>query len=163
MSPTLRRSLPSAFAALALAALLPSSVGAETQSALVEIRVGAVLASNQGNEFDHRLASMRRQFDNLFSYTSYRLVKEQTKQISWGSHATFNVPDGPYVLVIPREYRNNRVLMKVVIINNSRPIVDTLLSLHDRGTFLVGGPRQGDGVLILSIAAAPVQAALPVQ
>lgn len=163
MIPALQRSLPSTIAALALTAFLPGIVVAQSPSARVEIRVGAVLASNRGTEFDHRLASMRRQFDNLFSYTSYRLVKEQSKQVSWGSHTTFSVPNGPYVLVIPREYRNNRVLMKVVIIDNSRPIVDTLLSLHDRGTFLVGGPRQGDGVLILSIAATPVVDALPVQ
>lgn len=150
-------SLPATAAAVALLASLPNGAAAQTAPASVEIRVGAVLASKQGNEFDHRLASLRRQLDNLFSYTSYRLVKQQTRNVAWGGHASFHVPGGPYVLVIPREYRDNRVLMKVVVIENSRPIVDTLLSLHDRGTFLVGGPRQGDGVLILAIAAHPVQ------
>ena len=122
----------------------------------VEVRIGAVLASNQGNEFDHRLTAMRRQLDNLFSYSSYRLVKEQSKRVAWGSNAGFDVPGGPYVLVIPREYKNDRVFMKVVIIENSKPIVDTLLALRHQGTFVVGGRRHSEGVLILTIAAEPV-------
>lgn len=139
---------------LAPAGLLADDTG---KTAAVEVRIGAVLASNQGNEFDHRLASMRRQLDNLFSYTSYRLVKEQRKRVSWGSNAGFDVPGGPYVLVIPREYKNDRVFMKVVVIENSKPIVDTLLALRDQGTFLVGGRRHSEGVLILSIGAEPVR------
>lgn len=130
---------------------------AEGQFTGVEVRVGAVVASNRGTEFDHRLASMRKQFDNLFSYTSYRLVKEQNQRVSWGGNAGFDVPGGPYVLVIPREYKDERVVMKVVVIENSRPIVDTVLALRNQATFLVGGPRQADGVLILAIGANPVR------
>lgn len=132
------------------------AAAAEAQYTAVDVRVGAVLASNTGNEFDHRLASMRKQFDNLFSYTSYRLVKEQSQRVVWGANAGFDVPGGPYVLIIPREYKDQRVIMKVVVIDNSRPIVDTVLSLRDQGTFLVGGRRQAEGVLILAIGASPV-------
>jgi hypothetical protein len=143
-----------AFACLAMilfpAALLADEAG---KAIGVEVRIGAVLASNHGNEFDHRLTGMRRQFDNLFSYSSYRLVKEQRKRVPWGSNAGFDVPGGPYVLVIPREYKNDRVFMKVVVIEDSKPIVDTLLALRDQGTFIVGGRRHSEGVLILTIGA----------
>lgn len=133
--------------------VFPAVVSAEPPPAAVVVRIGAVLASNQGNEFDSRLTAMRRQLDNLFTYSSYRLVKEQRKRISWGGHAGFDVPGGPYVIVIPREYRDDRVFMKVVVIENSKPIVDTLLALRDQGTFLVGGRRHSEGVLILAIGA----------
>jgi len=148
-----------ALTAMCLATLcVPVGAFASDETATaVEVRVGAVLASNTGNEFDHRLASMRRQFDNLFSYTSYRLVKEQRKRVSWGGNAGFDVPGGPYVLVIPREYKNERVFMKIVVIENSKPIVDTLVALRHQGTFLVGGHRHPDGVLILTIGAEPVR------
>jgi len=151
-----------AYSAISTAIVVMGAAGvllaadAEARYVAVDVRVGAVLASNSGNEFDHRLASMRRQFDNLFSYTSYKLVKEQRQRVAFGANAGFDVPGGPYVLVMPRAYKNERVMMKVVVIKNSKPIVDTLVSLRKQGTFIVGGQRQGDSVLILAIGAEPV-------
>ena len=119
----------------------------------VEVRIGAVLASNSGKEFDPRLVSLHRQFITLFPYSSYHLVKEERQQVPWGGKAGFVIPGGRYVLVIPKEYKNDRVSMKVLVIEGARPIIDTALSLRNHATFLVGGPRQQDGVLILSIGA----------
>ncbi|MFQ5664985.1 MAG: hypothetical protein ACE5I7_00995 [Candidatus Binatia bacterium] len=119
----------------------------------VEVHIGAVLASNSGNEFDARLASLHRQFNTLFPYTSYRLVKEEHQRVPWGGRVGFDIPGGRYVLVIPKEYKNGRVSMKVMVVDGSRFIVDTALSLRSHATFLVGGPRQHGGVLILSIGA----------
>lgn len=119
----------------------------------VEVSVGAVLANNRGDEFDHRLAAMRRQFDSFFTYSSYRLIEEQRKRIEWGGKAGFDIPGGRYVLVMPREFKNQHVVMKVVVIDGSHPIVDTTVALRDRGTFLVGGQRQADGILIVAIGA----------
>ncbi len=123
----------------------------------VEVRIGAVLASNSGKEFDPRLVSMQPQFNNLFRYTSYRLVKEERHQVPWGGKVGFDIPGGRYVLVIPKEYRDERVFMKVMLIDGARPIVDTALSLRNHATLLVGGPRQAEGVLILSIGADTLQ------
>ncbi len=119
----------------------------------VEVRIGAVLASNSGKDFDQRLASMQRQFNTLFAYSSYRLVKEQRQQVAWGEKVGFDIPGGRYVLVIPKEFKDDRVVMKVMVIEGSRPIVDTALSLRNHATFLVGGTRARDGVIILSIGA----------
>jgi hypothetical protein len=125
----------------------------------VEVRIGAVLASNSAIEVedDQRQESMRRQFNRLFPYSSYRLVKEQRERVAWGAKVGFDIPGGRYVLVIPKDYKNERVSMKVVVIDGTRPIIDTSVSIQDRGTFLVGGPRQPDGVLILSIGAVMVR------
>ncbi|MBP1684851.1 MAG: hypothetical protein H6Q33_994 [Deltaproteobacteria bacterium] len=123
----------------------------------VEIHIGAVLASNSGQEFDQRLASMQRQFNALFAYSSYRLVKEQRQQVAWGERVAFDIPGGRYMVVIPKEFKNDRVLMKVMLIEGTRPIIDTALSLRDHATFLVGGPRERNGVLILSIGATAIR------
>ncbi len=140
---------PGAFVAESLAQVAsgPTVVNA------VEVHIGAVLASNTGQEFDQRLAAMHRQFNSLFPYSSYRLVKEQRQQVPWGGRVGFDIPGGRYVVVIPKECQNDRVSMKVMVIEGTRPIVDTVLSLRNHGTFLVGGPRDANGVLILSIAA----------
>jgi hypothetical protein len=123
----------------------------------VEVRIGAVLASNSGKEFDARLASLHRQFDALFPYSSYRLVKEERQQVPWGGKAGFDIPGGRYVLVVPREFKNDRVSMKVMVLEGARPIIDTVLSMRNHATFLIGGPREPDGVLILSIGADTLQ------
>ena len=138
---------------VALAADAPPEAATSPAANAVEIRIGAVLASNSSQEFDARLASMHRQFNTLFPYTSYRLVKEERQRVPWGGKVAFDIPGGRYVLVIPREYKNDRVSMKVMVIEGSRPIVDTSVSLRNHATFLVGGPRQHEGVLILSIGA----------
>ena len=137
----------------ALAADNPTEAAASPAVNAVEVRIGAVLASNSSQEFDARLASLHRQFDVLFPYTSYRLVKEERQRVPWGTKVGFDIPGGRYVMVVPREFKNDRVSMKVMVIEGSRPIVDTVVSLRNHATFLVGGPRQHEGVLILSIGA----------
>lgn len=119
----------------------------------VEVRIGAVIASNSGRSFDPRLVALRQQFDSLFPYTSYQLVKEERQRVAWGAKASFDIPGGRYVIVIPREFRSGRIAMKVLVLEGARPIVDTSLALRNHGTLLVGGPRQSNGVLILSIGA----------
>jgi hypothetical protein len=119
----------------------------------IEIRIGAVIASNTGTEFDPRLVAFRHQFNALFPYTSYHLLKEERQRVAWGGRAGFDIPGGRYVVVLPKEYKNERVSMQVMVIEGTRPIVDTVLSLRNHATLLVGGPRQHDGVLILSIGA----------
>ena len=135
------------------AALLAPEARAQDAGSGVEVRIGAVVASNAEPAFDQRLASLRHQFDSLFPYTSYRLIKEERRTVAWGRQAGFDLPGGRYLLVIPREYKDGRVSMKLILVEGSRPLIDTVLSLRDQGTFLVGGPRHQDGVLIIAIAA----------
>jgi hypothetical protein len=131
----------------------PSDVTGPPARNAVEVRIGAVLASNSGKEFDPRLVALHQQFNTLFPYSSYRLVKEARQRVPWGGKVGFDIPGGRYVLVVPKEFKNDRVSMKVMLIEGARPIVDTALSLRNHATFLVGGPRQAEGVLILSIGA----------
>jgi hypothetical protein len=119
----------------------------------VEIRIGAVLASNSGEEFDPRLVSLHRQLSVLFPYTSYRLVKEEKQRVGPGGKVGFDIPGGRYLLVTPKGLKNGRVSLRVMLIEGTRPIVDTALTLRNHATFLVGGPRHKQGVLIISIGA----------
>jgi hypothetical protein len=123
------------------------------ESAGVEVRIRGVFASNTEQTFDQRLATLRQQFDTLFPYTSYRLIKEERRMVPWGRQAGFDLPGGRYLLVIPREYKDGRVSMKLMLVEGSKPLFDTVIGLRNQGTFLVGGPRHQDGVLIIAIGA----------
>jgi len=119
----------------------------------VDIRIGAVLASNNGQEFDPRLVSLHRQLSVLFPYTSYRLVKQEKQRVRPGGKVGFDIPGGRYLLVISKGLKNGRVSLRVMLIAGTRPVVDTALTLRNHATFLVGGPRHKHGVLIISIGA----------
>lgn len=119
----------------------------------VEVRVGCLVGSNSGQYMDPQLELIGHQLRSLFPYRSYRLLKEEARQVPWGGRAGFDLPGGRYVLVIPRGFHEGRISMKVMVIEGARPIVDTSLALRRNARLLVGGPRQANGVLILSIGA----------
>lgn len=120
----------------------------------VQLRVGCVLASNTGQEVDKRLEKMRPRFARLFRYTSYALVKEKRENVTIGGRMIFEVPGGRYLMLVPKGRNiDGSILMKVVLFEGKRPIVNTSVSLKQHGVFLVGGPQNNDGALILAIDA----------
>lgn len=136
-------------------ALLLCAGAAMAQPGGCELSIGAVVASNVGDEFDTRLAFLKKPLHSLFPYTSYRLLKRESRKVEWGGPAAFDLPGGRYVVIVPREFKDGRISLKVLVIDGSRPLVDTVLALRNEGTFLVGGPRHDSGVLLIAIGARP--------
>jgi hypothetical protein len=123
----------------------------------VEVTVGAIIANNSQEWLDHRVTAMNPGFRKLFPYSSFRLLNEERQAVPWGAPVRLDLSGKRYVLVVPREIKNQRVLMRVRLIDGSRSLLDTTVSLRDRGTLLVGGPTETDGVLILTIGAATIR------
>jgi hypothetical protein len=147
------RALAVAAVVTALAAALAGGAGAADGGRL-QITIGSVLATDGGQpEFDHRLVAMKPQFDSLFRYSSYRLMKEDTRTVGWGEGAGFEIPGGRYLVVTPKELRDSKVAMSVMLLEGGRPLVDTSVALRNHGVLLLGGPKQQEGVLIISIGA----------
>jgi len=131
-----------------LAAAAPAAAGG------VALSVGSVLATDGGQpEFDARLVAVKPQFDSLFRYSSYRLVKQERRAVDWGQGASFDIPGGRYLVVAPKELRDAKVSMQVMLLEGGRPLVDTSVALRDHGVLLLGGPKQDSGVLIVMIGA----------
>jgi len=57
---------------------------------------------------------------------------------------------------MPNSVTDDRVSLNVLLRQDSRVVVRTDVTLGPAGTVLVGGPRHGDGVLIIWIGAQPV-------
>jgi hypothetical protein len=144
-------------AARSLAAVLCGAVFASAALARaggVTVTVGSVLATDGGQpEFDSRLIAMKPQFDSLFRYSSYRLMKQERRALEWGQGASFDIPGGRYLVIAPKELRDSKVSMQVMLLEGGRPLVDTAVALRDHGVLLVGGPKQQEGVLIIAIGA----------
>jgi hypothetical protein len=124
---------------------------------VVEVTVGAIIANNSQEWLDHRVTAMNPKFSQLFPYSSFRLVNEERRAVPWGGRVRLDISTKRYVVVVPQEIKNQRVQMRVRLVDGKRALLDTTVSLRDRGTLLVGGPSETDGVLILAIGAATIR------
>ena len=75
--------------------------------------------------FDPALASLRQPFAALFPYSSYRLVQGEQRRVVWRREAEFLLPGGRYLVVIPRGYKDDRVLAQRDADAGTRPLVNT--------------------------------------
>lgn len=150
-------------AGLACAARGEAQVGAPPTTDAVEVRIDTVLASSVGARFDPALAPLRRPFTQLFPYSSYHLIQGERRVMPWRHEERFLLPGGRYLVVTPRGVSGDRVSLGVMLFQGARPLVNTVLSLKNRGVFLVGGPRYRDGVLIIAISARTRQVATPLR
>lgn len=125
---------------------------AETSPQTVQVKIGTILASNQSDDFDPRLAPLEKQL-KIMKYRSYRLLKEDTQNVRPHTSATFEIPGGRSLVITPQDYQNNRISLKVHLQRGEKPLLDTTVKLPNRGNFLSGGFSHEGGVLVLSISA----------
>lgn len=132
--------------------LVGGAEAAEKAPQGVQLNIGTILASNEGEDFDPRLSKMKNQLE-VIKYRSYRLLKEESQKVPWNGNAVFEMPGGRALAVMPQEYRNNRLSLKVRLQEGEKPLLDTTVRIRNRGNFLLGGPAHEGGVLIISISA----------
>lgn len=133
--------------------LLPEVLGAaEKGQPGVQVKIGTIVATNQADCLDAQLSKMKQQLE-VIKYRCYRLIREESQKALWLANTVFEIPGGRSLLVTPQELRNNRISLKVRLLEGEKPIVDTTVRFPNRGNFLLGGPAHEGGVLILSISA----------
>jgi hypothetical protein len=129
---------------------------AEKSPQLVQVTIGTILASNQRDEIDAKCKSMEKQL-KVLKYRSYRCLKDESQNVAWQGNGIFEVPGGRSLSVVPQEFRNNRISLKVRLTEGQKPLIDTTVRIPNRGNFILGGipggpPNEG-GALVLSISA----------
>ncbi|HEY8517791.1 MAG TPA: hypothetical protein VIS07_19960 [Candidatus Binatia bacterium] len=139
--------------ALTVAALLGTLAAEAAAQERVSLEVGTVLATNSREHFDAQLAGMRDQLQRLFRYSSYELVKQEQSDVSCGKPATFDIPGGRRLRVMPKQARGGRVSLNLALMKDSHVLMNTDLTLGKRGLIMVGGPRYENGTLIIWIGA----------
>jgi len=125
---------------------------AENSPQTVSVKIETILASNQSGEFDSRLKALEKQL-RVLKYRSYRLLKEESKDVPSQGSASFEIPGGRSLIVWPQDFRNQQVALKVRLQGGQKPLLDTTIRLPNKGNFILGGPPHDGGVLVLSISA----------
>ena len=118
------------------------------------MRIDTVLASNA--EQTVRLgsrSSLRQPFHGLFPYSSYRLIQGEQRRVGWRREARVPAPRRSLSGGDPARLQERPRLAQRHADPRHRPLVNTVLSLKNHGTFLVAGPHYQEGVLIIAIGA----------
>lgn len=122
-------------------------------AAQVEARVRIIEASNRGGTVDPSLKDVHGQLGSLFSFTSYRLLKDEMVPVYLRQPVVVSVPPDRSLEITLLSERRETVEMRLRIRRENMETLNTQVRLSPGRTILIGGPRHGDGVLILALSA----------
>jgi hypothetical protein len=145
-----RGRLAALIGASTLAAWLPAFA-----AAAVEVQVTSVRASDRGPS-DANLQDFRPRLRRLVGYRAFRIVQDERQDCAWGSAAEFHIPGGRLLRVVPKQMREQAVVMQVRLVEGERRLVDTDVRLQNRGVMLFGVGQDSpaaDGALIIMLRA----------
>lgn len=125
---------------------------AENNPQSVQVTIRTILAENKSDDYDPKLKGMEQQLKAL-KYRSYRLLKAEDQNVPAKGTGSFAIPGGRSLTVAPQEFQNNRIALKVRLTERDKPVIDTTVKIPNKGNFILGGPPQEGGVLVLSISA----------
>jgi len=119
----------------------------------VVLYVVTVKAKPNG-ESDPELRQLRPRLRRLVGYRSYRKVGEQQRGCDWRDTQAFRLPGGRRLELRPERMADQRVLMKVRLLQGEMRLVDTDIQLRNQGTMFLGMGRSGsDGALLIMLKA----------
>ena len=137
-----------------LAFVVQGNAGDRPTSRQVTVSIDSVMAADTYEGIDPRLGAMTARLQTLpFSYSTYRLLKSERKNISCGKMIAFTLPGGRIVHVAPHRIEGDMILMDLVLFQGDRPEMSTELKLPNHASLILGGPRYEQGMLIVFIRA----------
>jgi len=123
-----------------------------TAFAQVQVRIRVILASNAGQEIDPSLRDVHKELGSLFSFTSYRLVRDESLNLSLNQPAKITGRTGKAFLEATLVgLHRNMAELRLRVVREGTEILNTQVRLFSGRTILVGGPRYGEGVVIYAL------------
>jgi hypothetical protein len=124
-----------------------------TALAQVPVRMRIIQASNVGQIIDPSLNDVHKELGSLFSFTSYRLLREENLSLSPNQPVTITAHPGRFLEVNLVGLQRDAARLKIRVIREGKDILDTQVRLSPGRTVLIGGPRHGEGVVIYALSA----------
>ena len=131
------------------------SILAAGYCAAVDVQITTVRAAERGPS-DEQLIAIRPRLRRLVGYRSFQVVGQERRRCAWQEREAFDIPGGRLLHVVPKGMREQAVVMRVVLLDGSRALVDTDVRLQNRGVMLFGvdtDSRVPDGALIIMLKA----------
>ncbi|MEA2064172.1 MAG: hypothetical protein U9P14_10770, partial [Gemmatimonadota bacterium] len=109
---------------------------------------------NSGRGTDSRLKDVKADLEQL-KYDTFRLAEENKIECAVGQEIKIDLLGKNRLLVQHQGSKGDRIRLAIRLspAKPSERAVDTVMLVRDGGTFLIGGPAFGKGVLILALTA----------
>jgi hypothetical protein len=121
--------------------------------AQVHVRMRVILASNVGQGVDPSLRDVHNDLGSLFSFTSYRLVRDESLNLSLNQPARITGRTGKAFLEVTLTGQHkNMAELRLRVVREGTEILNTQVRLFSGRTVVVGGPRHGEGVVIYVVS-----------
>jgi hypothetical protein len=118
-----------------------------------QTRIRVIQASNIGHNIDPSLRDVYRELGSLFSFTSYRLLRDETLDLILNRPVTISAHPGRSMEVSLIGLRRDIAKLRIRVVREERDILNTEVRLLPGRTVLIGGPRHGEGVIIYAVSA----------
>ena len=118
-----------------------------------QTRLRVIQASNIGHNIDPSLRDVYRELGSLFSFTSYRLLRDETLDLILNRPVTISAHPGRSMEVSLIGLRRDMAKLRIRVVREERDILNTEVRLLPGRTVLIGGPRHGEGVIIYAVSA----------
>ena len=141
--------------ALGIAAAAVGVLGVVAVAYAVEVQITTVRAAERGPS-DAQLVALRPRLRRLVGYRSFQVMGEERRECPWQTAASFPIPGGRALHVVPKGMRDQAVVMQVKLLDGKRAILDTDVRLQNRGVMLFGVDQNAsvaDGALIIMLRA----------
>jgi len=143
----MRRIFPILLFILSLSLILASLSYAQ-----VQVRLRVFEASNVGTGIDSSLRDMRDQLKPLVDFSSYRLLKEETPTLYANRPVSFPAHPGRIIELTLIKQDKNVADVRVRIKREQMDILNTQVRLSPGRTVSIGGPKHGEGVIIITLS-----------
>lgn len=131
-----------------------SFLSLSTASAQVPVRMRVIRASNIGSSIDASLRDVHEDLGSLFSFTSYRLLRDETLNLSINRPVSIPAHEGRIIIENTLVGLHRGVAeLKIRVAREGKDILNTQIRLSPGRTVLIGGPKLREGVIIYALSA----------
>jgi hypothetical protein len=121
-----------------------------TASAQVQVRIRGIHASDAGSGVDPSLRDLHKELGSLFSFNSYRLMRDETLNLSLNQPASISSRDGTIILEATLVGLHKGVAeVRIRVVRDKSEILNTQVRLFPGRTVLVGGPKHLRGGVVI--------------
>jgi hypothetical protein len=120
----------------------------------VQTRLRVIRASNVGSSVDPPLRDVHKELGSLFSFTSYRLLRDEALNLSPNRPVSTSAREGRIIIETTLVGLHKGVAeLRIRVIREGNDILNTQVRLFPGRTVLIGGPRLREGVIIYALSA----------
>ena len=120
----------------------------------VQVRLRVIRASNVGQGFDPSLGDVHNELGSLFSFTSYRLLRDENLNLTLNQPVSIPPREGRIILETTLVGLNRAAAeVRIRVVREGTEILNTRARLSPGRTVLIGGPRVREGVIFFALHA----------